>query len=545
MATLRKMAASSRSIVYLGVSLLLLSSLAGCAGLWGGKSAKEPAEPNMGPTVGSVADVLWLQSVPVEGYGLVAGLAGTGSSICPMSVRNYLKQYILAQLSGENTDLDELINSPNTAVVRLEATIPVMAGKGDRFDVRVTPVAGSDTTSFRGGRLFLAELKPPGTFGLDARMLATVEGPVFVDFHRSGEPDLKTGYVLGGGKVSFDSSGRLHLRQANFRVASVIRNRLNERFGPETATALTGGDVGFVVPSEYALRKDRFAKVLTATYLVATADAMTPRIEAALKGLAEKTDKEAREMTLEALGRNATAGLASLLQSPNEEVRLRAARCMLFLHDDRGLPVLNTIVSDLKSSRRVEALEAIAAGARVNDAATLLRPLLADDDEQIVRAAFEHLRRMRDASIREEVVNGDFYLDTVPDAKNRAILVFRSGEPRIVLLGQALSCRSAVSVESPDSSVTVAQGPGGDSLVISRKSATRGARSLSIRSGLSVSEVIRALGGPVQSPRGQTAGLSVSYAEITCLLQRMCEAKAIDAQFWLGPLTKFESSVKK
>jgi hypothetical protein len=499
----------------------------------------------MGPTIGSVADVLWLQSVPVEGFGLVAGLAGTGSAMCPVPVRNYLKQYILAQLSGENTDLDELINSPNTAVVRLEGTIPAMAVKGDRFDVRITPVAGSDTTSFRGGRLFLAELKSPGTFGIDSRVLATVEGPVFVDLHRAGEPDLRTGYVLGGGKVSFDSSGRLHLRQADFRMVNAIRNRLNERFGPETATALTGADVGFVVPSEYTLRKDRFAKVLAATYLAATADAMTPRIDAALKGLAEKTNKEASEMTLEALGRNAAAGLATLLQSPNEEVRLRAARCMLFLRDDRGLAVLNAIASDSKSSRRIEAIDAIATGSRVNDAATLLRPLLADDDVQIVRAAFEHLRRMRDSSIREESINGDFYLDVVPGAKNRAILVFRSGEPRIVLLGPSLNCGSAVSVESPDSLVTVAQGPGGDSLLISRKSATRGARPLSVRSDLSVSEVVRALGGPVRSPRGQTAGLGVSYAEITCLLQRMCDAKAIDAQFWLGPLTKFESSVKK
>jgi hypothetical protein len=540
------MAALSRHVICLGVSLSLLLSLVGCAGLGFGKSAKAPAGPDLGPTIGSVADIFRSEPTTVEGYGLVAGLSGTGSAICPPVVRSYLKQFILAQIPNGATNLDELINSPDTAVVHLEGVIPPMAMKGDRFDVRVSPVVGSDTTSLRGGRLYLAELKPPGTFGFDARVMGMVEGPVFVDVLGAGEPTLKTGYVLGGGKAASDYSGRLRLRQADFRMVSTVRNRLNERYGPEAANALSAADVGFDIPAEYRLRKERFIKVLGATYLTASADLTAARIDSALKGLTEGPDKETSEMTLEALGRDTTAGLVPLLKSPNEETRLRAARCMLYLHDDRALETLDAMANDSKSSRRVEAIEAIAMGARQNDAGVILRRLLGDDDEQVVRAAFEHLRRLKDPTVREELVNRDFYLDLVPNAKTRAILVFRSGAPRIVLLGPSMNCRDDVSVESSGETVIARGTAGTNGIMVARKPTSSGTRPPSARSSTAVSDIIRALGAdPTAGPQKQPAGLGVPYAEIASLLERMCEAKAIDARFWPGPPAKFDLTVKK
>ena len=94
----------------------------------------------LGPTVASVAVVASPEPVKVEGYGLVAGLPGTGSGICPVELRVYLRQYILAQLPSGSLDIDEFIDSRNTAVVRLEGTIPAIATKGERFDVQVRPV---------------------------------------------------------------------------------------------------------------------------------------------------------------------------------------------------------------------------------------------------------------------------------------------------------------------------------------------------------------------------------------------------------------------
>jgi hypothetical protein len=542
----REMTASIRHVVYVGVFLFLSASLAGCAALGSGASARDGAEPNLGPTIGSVADVVRSQPIPVEGYGLVGGLSGTGSAICPPAVRNYLKQYILSQVPDGASNLDELINAPDTAVVHLDGVIPPMAMKGDCFDVRVTPVVGSDTTSLRGGRLYLADLQLPGTFGIDARTMATVEGPVFIDLLGTGEPMLKVGCVLGGGRASYDYAGIIHLHQADFRMASAIRNRVNERYGPETATAISSTDVGFRIPTEYYLRRERFAKLLTATYLVAAANTRAARTDAAVKQLAGTGDKEAGEITLEALGRESIAGLVPLLKSPDEETRLRAARCMLYLHDDRAVEALYAIATDLKSTRRAEAVETIAIGARRDDAGTILRRLLDDNDEQVVRTAFEHLRRLEDPAIREELINHDFYLDQAPRAGKPVILVFRSGAPRIVVLGSALSCRDSFSIESPGGLVTLTARAGDNGVSVVRRLASRRTRSASVRSSREVRDIIRTLGGdPTAAARRQPAGLGVSYTEITALLERVCAAKVVDAQFWPGPPTKFGQTVKK
>jgi hypothetical protein len=434
-------------------------------------------------------------------------------------------------------------------VVRLEGMIPPMAMKGDRFDVRVSPIAGSDTISLRGGRLYRAELKPPGTFGVDARPLGTADGPVFVDGLGTAQPALKTGYVLGGGRVAYDYTGIIHLRRSDFVMASSIRNRLNERYGPDTATAISGTDVAFKIPLEYRLRKDRFIKLLGATYLAATADLAAARTDAGLRGLADANDKEASEIALEALGRDSIAGLAPLLNSPNDEIRLRAARCMLYLHDqhdDRAVETLYAIATDSKSSRRVEAMEAIASGAQRDDARSIIRRLLSDSDEQVIRAAFEHLRRLGDPAVREEFINQDFYLDQVPLAGRRVILVSRSGDPRIVLLGSPLICRDNTSIESPGGIVTVTAQPGQNTVLLTWKSSSRRTPAPSARSSPMIGDIVRTLGAdPTGGPQRQPAGLGVSYAEITALLERMCAEHAINAEFWAGPLAKFQQTVKK
>ena len=41
--------------------------------------------PDLGDTVGSLAEVFGPEIIGVEGYGLVGGLSGTGSSECPRS----------------------------------------------------------------------------------------------------------------------------------------------------------------------------------------------------------------------------------------------------------------------------------------------------------------------------------------------------------------------------------------------------------------------------------------------------------------------------
>jgi flagellar basal body P-ring protein FlgI len=161
---------------------------------------KAPLPPAKGK-VSSFAEVAASTPLPVQGYGIVAGLAGTGSAQCPPQIRNYLRQYILAQLPKDSlVTADQLLDSPNTAAVKIDGVMPPMASKGDIFDLRITPVPGTQTTSFAGGRLYTANLQ----FGRISKAVAKGQGSVFLDL--LGTPNLTTGYVLGGGTVSSSMS---------------------------------------------------------------------------------------------------------------------------------------------------------------------------------------------------------------------------------------------------------------------------------------------------------------------------------------------------
>lgn len=503
-------------------------------------------QAELGLTVGSLAGVVGPAPVPVEGYGLVGGLAGTGSAYCPPQVRAYLRQYILAQLPGGGRGVDELINSDDTAVVLLEAELPPTPSKDEHFDVRVSLVPGSEATSIRGGWLYKAELTPRGTFGADIRALATVEGPVFINLVGIVEPSPKSGYILGGGRALYDYAAMLRLRKPDYRMASLIRNRLSERYGPNLARALSPSDIEVRIPPDYLYRKPRFISMIPATPLEVTDELTRARVNAFVHQLAVGPDKENSEITLEAIGRDSLGKLGVLLNASDAEVRLRAARCILGLGDDRGLGPLRDLALDQDSPYRLDALEAVVVSARRNDASALAQRLLRDDDVKVVLAAYEHLRRMEDPAIVREVVGRSFLLEQVVQTNHKSIFAARSGDPRIVLFGAPLVCRDNVFVESPDGTIVVDSRAGQSHVSVFRKHRARPGVMGPIKTGLDLRDLIHALGAePGRTAQGRLWGLGTSYAEMIALLEQLSTKGAVAAEFWAGPLPKTGLEVKK
>ncbi|MBN1360607.1 MAG: flagellar basal body P-ring protein FlgI [Sedimentisphaerales bacterium] len=479
--------------------------------------------------------------IPVEGFALVGNLAGTGSATCPPQVRAYLKRYILAQLRDRSINVDALIDSDTTAVVMLEGTVPALASKGDHFDVRVSLIPGSETTSLRGGWLYEAELRPQGPGGPASRPLATAGGPTFVNFVDVAAPDLTSAYVLGGGRVSDEYSALITLPRADYPLASAIRNRLSERHGANVATAVSPRVVECTVPPDYRNRKARFIEMVAATFMQVTPELGQTRIERFVTQLASGVDRPRSEVALEAIGRESLGRLVPLLDSADEGTRLRAARVMLSLRDDRALLTLRQIALDPTSAYRLEAIAAVAATARRNDAVVLLRLLLRDADRAIVLAAYEHLRQIADPAVVQDFVGRSFYLERVVQTGHKAIFVARSGDPRIVIFGAPLACRDSVFVESPGGLVIVDARPGQGYMSLVRKNPARPGVIGPLKTGFVLSEVIRALGAEYTATEGgQLSGLGVSYAEVIALLEQMCAKGVVPAQFWPGPLPEFE-----
>ena len=525
--------------------LLLISLIAGCGGP--ARTVKEPNELiDLGTTIGSVAEVFSFESIPVEGYGLVGGLNGTGSAECPVQIREHLKQYILQQLAGDKVNVDELISSRDTAVVVVQGTMPTAVSKNQYFDVRVAALAGTQTTSLEGGWLYGAELKAAGGFGIAIKVLATAKGPVFIDTLSPGETNKKIGYILAGGRVLGEYKINLGLRRPDYRTASLIRNKLNERFGSGTARAVSPNQIELKIPAKYREQKQRFISIVKATYLAETPEATRERISTFVRKLAVSEDKHASETALEAIGNESLSKLAALLNSSQEQVRLGAARCMLNLGSDGGLNTLRGIASDKDSAYRVEALEAITASASRNDAVAISRKLLRDSDFSVRLAAYEQLRKLDDIAIRQKLIARNFYLEQITQTKHKGIFVSRSGQPRIVLFGAPIYCHDNIFIQSADGNITINAPAGQKYVSIIRKHPKRPNVMVQLKSSFELSDIIQTLcEEPLKKTEQRRRGLNVSYAEAIALLKQMSDKGAVEAEFRAGPLPKIDLIIKR
>jgi hypothetical protein len=510
-----------------------------CGGPSDGTSKDLAPTTDLGPTIGSLAEVFTAESIPVEGYGLVGGLNGTGSVECPPEIRAYLTRYMLTRLPGYKGGIGKLISSRNTAVVRLEGMVPAGAWKGQSFDVKVSVVPGTQTTSLDDGWLYTAELQAKGTFGVTTRVIASAEGPVFIDKMGTDRIDRRLGYVLAGGKVLDEYNVGLELHKSDYQVASRIRNRLNERFGYGAATAISPKRIDLTVPAEHREQKERFVSIVKATYLDETPEITRERVKTFVRKLAVSKAKYANEIALEAIGNESLSKLPVLLNSSDEQVRLRAARCMLNLGDDLGLETLRQIALDKGSPYRIDALEAIAAAASRDDAAAIARRLLRDDDFGIRLAAYQQLRTLDDIAVTQRFVARSFNLEQVVQVEHKAIYVSRSGQAQIVLFGAPIFCRDNIFVQSPDGNITINAPSGEKYVLVMRRHPTQPGVIGSLRSSFKLSDIIQALcEEPVRVEKQWRGGLGVSYADVILLLKQMCDKGAVRAEFRAGPLPK-------
>jgi len=532
----------------LAAAITLGACLAGgCGDQTAKRSADTSLPAELGPTIGSLVRVAIPQAVPVEGYGLVVGLKGTGSAECPPRVRTYLERYILRQLpANQKFDVDSFIASLDTAVVLVEGTMPEMASKGEYFDVKVTALPGTQTLSLAGGSLLETELKVTGQFNVTTRPAADVKGPILVDKIGDSDPDRRTGYILAGGKVLVGSNIEMRLDKPNFRLTNAIRNRINGRFGNDVARAPVPGQIELAVPAKYAEHKQRFVAMVRATFLTQEPALVEQRITALAERLASSPDKYASEVALEAIGNQCLGKLGVLLQSPDELVRLHAARCMLNLGSDAGLTALRQIAADPRSARRLEALEAIVFGAKRSDAAAISRRLLRDEDFGVRLAAYENLRKLDDIAIAQEYVGGSFYMERVAQTDYKVIYASRSGQPRIVLFGTPIYCHAGIFLQSADNDITLNAAEGQQYVTIIRKHPKRPGVIMQVKSTLEVGDIIRTLcDEPVQEGQKERGGLGASYADAIAILKQMCDKGAVEAQFRAGDLPKIGLNVKK
>ncbi len=528
-------------------AILLLAASLLCAGACQGakkksKKVKEANEPTqLDRTIGDLAETIALNPIPVKGIGLVVGLAGTGSSECPEQTRDYLRKYIMTQIGRKDLiNPDDMINSLDTAVVLVEGFIPIAASKYQPFDVTVRALDGTQTTSLAGGRLYTTELKMIAKVEESietSRALAYAAGPIFLDLLSDAKPNMIRGRILGGGKVIDDYPITLALFKPDFRAAAYIRNRVNQRFGKETANAVSESTIYVTIPDDYKDKKARFVLLLKHLYIASNAALEQTRITELIEQLKTAEDKTKIQIALEAIGRPAVEELQPLVDSNDEKIKFAAACTLMAIGDDQGLKPLREFAQNRDSQFRLQALQTVGEYGQKYDVLALMNRVVSDETFEIKYAAYTYMKRFDDPSIISISVADDFFVDQVITSGPKTIYASQMQNAGIVLFGAPLDCEKGIYIESDDGSIIINSEPTDDRISILRKHPITGGLMGPLKCSTRIADIIKLLGDP-PAPKDskKRPGLGVPYYEIIKMLKVMSDKGAVKANFIAGPV---------
>ena len=197
-----------------------------------------------GERIKDIVDIQGVRSNPLQGYGLVVGLAGTGdtTNLTPRVLANVLRRQ---GLSVDPADVE----GPNVASVIVRAELPPFARRGTTIDVEVSAIG--DATSLQGGTLLITPLR-----GADGQVYAVAHGPVVTGgFAAAGQSSsvsknhTTVGRIPSGANVereepaTFVEHGTvtLNLKNPDFSTAEDVRAAIDAVFpgAPETLDAGT------------------------------------------------------------------------------------------------------------------------------------------------------------------------------------------------------------------------------------------------------------------------------------------------------------------
>jgi flagellar P-ring protein precursor FlgI len=204
-----------------------------------------------------IATVEGVRDNSLVGYGLVAGLKGTGDKQQTYFTVQTLAS-VLARMGVEIPPavLQSTVQVKNVAAVFVTANLPPFARPGLHVDVMVSSVG--DARSLEGGMLLLTPL-----YASDGQVYAAAQGPLVLGGYTAGSAinskqvnHPTVGRIPGGALVERDSSLDLAkltrlsllLNEASFSTAEEVASVINREFATEPATVVDSRRIEIQVP---------------------------------------------------------------------------------------------------------------------------------------------------------------------------------------------------------------------------------------------------------------------------------------------------------
>ncbi len=556
-----------------GITLSILGTVGGCS------LKKPPAPPPvqdvaapseanqrvaqvMGNTVGGVAYMTGGRFLTVRGYGLVVGLGKNGSKECPEPLRTQMLQDIrkrmetggIYSMDQVNLSAKNLLESLDTTVVEVTGTIPPGACKGTRFDVQVQAVAGSDTRTLEGGRLYSCSLhtyRMDNESGTQGKPLATATGPIFQNIVASGsgattKPDSRGGLILGGGENLSARSMELMLGSNSHRMARQIMNRINEHFGKgePIADAMSPTRIVVKAPQEWKNNEEHFYELVMHLPLAREEEFLRSYAQG-LVGLLQEPEAPAEDiaLVLEATGQPAVNVVQGFYAHSNRAVRYFSARVGLRLRDSTAVDVLGREASEASSPFREAAVAELSHASDVAVARIPLRELINDRSLKIRILAYEGLARHNDEKIkRYHCGRGSFTLDIVPSNGEPVVYATRALEGRIGVIGRNVKCEPPFFYLHPSRAISISAQADQDEVTLVRRTPF-GQVSEPFKRSLDLGEMVRFLGDTAEldDKTGKVIGLGLSYTQVLEVIQALSNSKATKAQLEIQNSTLADS----
>jgi hypothetical protein len=528
----------------------LLLGLAGCANALTRLQSPEEATRKKDikvQTIGEVTQVWNADSVTVSGLGLVVGLDGAGGGAPPGAWRTMLEDDLKKR--GVE-DVKDLLNSRDTSLVLVSASIPPGSRKDDPIDVTVTVPRESKTRSLRGGRLVECALYDvtsrkrldPQSAGPDRLLrghkVARAEGPILVGLGKSeSDPNLREGRIWGGGRCLVARPFYLTLNsdQQFARVAKAVAERVNETFqGTQSggkngvAKAESKSSILLDIPSQYRLNMPRYLRVVRFIPLQENEAERIPYRRQLEEQLKDPARTVVAALRLEALGQDSIPTLKRALENKHPLVRFCAAEALAYLGSPSCGGELSKDIED-RPALRAFSLTALAS---LDEAICHieLRRLLTSPSAETCYGAFRALRALdeHDEAVQGELLSDSFWLHRVATDAPPLVHMTTSHRAEVVLFGRDAVLSPPFAILAGDFTVTSGEQDG--QCTIARISLQHGKSKK--QCSFKLEDVVRTL-----------SSLGGTYPDVVEVLSRMDRIRCMDARLAVDALPQATSVI--
>ncbi len=488
--------------------------------------------PSDATLVSNVTHPYGMGYVKLEAVGLVTGLTGTGEDPPPSPQR----ASILGEMNRRDVEHpNQILASPDTALVLVRAFLRPGIQEGDRFDIEVRAPTRSATTSLRGGKLLETRMTEMAVLGAQIRkghLMAVSNGPVLVDPNANIKDDpalARRGRILGGGVVTKSRNLGLildHERQS-VRISKEVGKAINRRFhsyinGRQqgVATPKTDEFIELELHPRYKDNVGRFMQVVRNIAIQESPMQLQSRLLLLKSQLLDPVTSATAALRLEAVGNEEAIDILKLgLDANDPEVRFYAAEALAYLDATDAVAPL-VLVAREEPAFRVHALAALSA---MDDGSAFdeLRGLLEVKSAETRYGAFRSLWAMspNDPFIRGENLGRMFSYHILDVSGPPMIHVTNSHRPEIVLFGRKHQLKLPLVLDAGPQ--ILVNGLSGGEIKISRFGETTQQRVVST----DIDEVIRAV-----------VELGGTYPDVVQMLAQAKESGALTSRFRINAI---------